>query len=121
MALNSRTLPLGRQAADYVHKHRNDLVDRLPVRLERVLDGGEVLQLYHPAAPLAGLREPGARLQLAERHAQGFTSEEDKDWSVWKRESFLELCDHLGMNVLEHQDPDSKIGNGFAVVIDASA
>jgi hypothetical protein len=39
---------------------------------------------------------------------------------VWTCESFLELCERLGVEVLEHQDPDDKQGNGFAVVLDAS-
>ena len=50
----------------------------------------------------------------------GFTSEEDKHWSVWTCESFLEMCDAIGLRVADHQDPDDKVGNGFTVVIDAS-
>jgi SAM-dependent methyltransferase len=58
--------------------------------------------------------------ELIDRHRRGFASQEDRHWSVWTCESFLELCDHLGLRVLEHQDPDDKQGNGFAVVIDAA-
>jgi SAM-dependent methyltransferase len=58
--------------------------------------------------------------ELLRRNQQGFTSEEDKHWSVWTCESFVEMCDAIGLRVLDHQDPDDKVGNGFTVVIDAS-
>ena len=58
--------------------------------------------------------------ELLDRHSHGFRSGEDRHWSVWTAESFLELCRAIGLSVLEYQDPDDKIGNGFAVLIDAS-
>jgi SAM-dependent methyltransferase len=59
--------------------------------------------------------------ELLERHRSGFASEEDRHWSVWTCESFLELCDAIGLRVVDSLDPDDKVGNGFAVVIDAAA
>jgi SAM-dependent methyltransferase len=59
--------------------------------------------------------------ELVQRHRENFTSEEDLHWSVWTPESFLEMCDGIGLRVLDHQDPDDKVGNGFTVVIDASS
>ncbi len=59
--------------------------------------------------------------ELLERHRTGFASEEDKHWSVWTCESFLELCEHVGLPVVDHLDPDDKFRNGFIVVIDATA
>ena len=58
--------------------------------------------------------------ELLRRHEQGLRSDDDRHWTVWTCESFLELCERLGVEVLEHQDPDDKQGNGFAVVLDAS-
>ncbi len=58
--------------------------------------------------------------ELLERHRSGFTSEEDLHWSVWTCESFLEMCDAIGLRVVDSLDPDDKIGNGFTVVIDAT-
>lgn len=58
--------------------------------------------------------------ELERRHADGFTSDEDAHWTVWTCESFLEMCSHFGIRVLDQQDPDDKIGNGFTVLIDAS-
>ena len=57
--------------------------------------------------------------ELLERHAAGLRSTEDRHWSVWTCESFLELCARRGFAVLDHLDPDDKTGNGFAVVLDA--
>jgi SAM-dependent methyltransferase len=59
--------------------------------------------------------------ELMRRHRESFTSEEDKHWSVWTCESFVEMCRAAGLSVLDSQDPDDKVGNGFTVVIDASA
>jgi SAM-dependent methyltransferase len=58
--------------------------------------------------------------ELVQRHRESFTSEEDLHWSVWTCESFLEMCRAIGLRVLDHQDPDDKVGNGFTVVIDAA-
>ena len=58
--------------------------------------------------------------ELLERHRAGFLSDEDRHWTVWTCESFLELCDRIGLKVVDRLDPDDKVGNGFAVVIDAS-
>lgn len=58
--------------------------------------------------------------ELLTRHRDGFTSEEDQHWSVWTCDSFLNMCEAAGLRVVDHQDPDDKVGNGFAVVIDAS-
>jgi SAM-dependent methyltransferase len=57
--------------------------------------------------------------ELLRRHEHGLRSDEDRHWTVWTCETFLELCELLGVEVLEHQDPDDKQGNGFAVVLDA--
>jgi SAM-dependent methyltransferase len=58
--------------------------------------------------------------ELIERHRTALASDEDRHWSVWTCESFLEMCAAAGLRVIDHQDPDDKVGNGFAVVIDAA-
>jgi SAM-dependent methyltransferase len=58
---------------------------------------------------------------LLERHRNSFASEEDRHWSVWTCESFIEMCKRIGLSVVDSQDPDDKVGNGFVIVIDASA
>jgi SAM-dependent methyltransferase len=58
--------------------------------------------------------------EIERRHAEGFTTDEDSHWTVWTCESFLEMCEHFGFKVLDYRDPDDKVGNGFAVLIDAT-
>lgn len=58
--------------------------------------------------------------ELIERDAQGFTSDQDRHWSVWTPEAFAEVVEHLGMAVVEIQEPDDKRRNGFAVVVGLS-
>ena len=58
--------------------------------------------------------------ELLERHRTAFVSEEDRHWTVWTCQSFLEMCEASGLRVIDHQDPDDKVGNGFTVVIDAA-
>lgn len=69
---------------------------------------------FDAGRPLTGADE------LIARHDAAFTSEEDRHWSVWTCESFLELCHRLDLAVVDWEDPDSRGGNGFAVLIDAN-
>lgn len=63
-------------------------------------------------------RELTAVAELLARHRDGFSSEVDRHWSVWNCETFLAMCEAAGSHVIDSQDPDDKVGNGFAVVID---
>ncbi|MBJ7521864.1 MAG: methyltransferase domain-containing protein [Solirubrobacteraceae bacterium] len=58
--------------------------------------------------------------ELLHRHRTGFRSEEDRHWSVWTCESFVALCEELGLTVAATRDPDRRAGNGFIVVLDAT-
>ena len=60
--------------------------------------------------------------ELLERHREGPRSEDWRGhWSRWTSASFRDLCERLGIPVIEVQDPDDKRGNGFAVMLDAEA
>ncbi len=59
--------------------------------------------------------------ELLQRHRDGLRSDEDLHWSVWNCESFIAMCEQVGLRVVDHKDPDDKVGNGFIVVIDASS
>ena len=62
--------------------------------------------------PLTTLQE------LIDRHSGLIPFDDsDKHHSVWNTQSFLELCEYLDLDVIEYQDVDDKIGNGFTVVI----
>ncbi|HWF18609.1 MAG TPA: class I SAM-dependent methyltransferase [Verrucomicrobiae bacterium] len=57
--------------------------------------------------------------ELIDRHEGRIqrTGKADQHFSVWIPEDLLELCRYLNMEVVEFQDPDDKVGNGFTVVI----
>lgn len=59
--------------------------------------------------------------ELEKRHSGEIVMPEHRfplgHWSVWNTEAFLELCKHLGFNVIDFLDKDDKAENGFAVVI----
>ena len=40
-------------------------------------------------------------------------------WSVWTRESFIEICHAEGFEVVDSLDPDDKVANGFIIVLGA--
>lgn len=42
---------------------------------------------------------------------------DDKHWSFFTPENFKSLCNSIRLNIIELQDPDDKVGNGFSVVI----
>jgi SAM-dependent methyltransferase len=75
--------------------------------------------IEHIPDPIAALKEwaRAPRSELIERHESGFTSDEDRHWTVWTCETFLDLCEHIGFEVLEARDPDARDGNGFAVIL----
>jgi SAM-dependent methyltransferase len=67
--------------------------------------------------PLTSLRE------LIDRHAGRSAApphEPTTHYTRWTSTSFADMCQYFGFGVLEIQDPDDKVGNGFAVVIDVS-
>lgn len=63
--------------------------------------------------PLTPLRE------LLDRHEGRIPARiaEDHHWSVWNTALFLELCRFLKLEIVEYQDTDDKVGNGFTVVV----
>ena len=41
----------------------------------------------------------------------------DEHHNVWRTEDFLAICREFDWNVIDHQDVDDKVGNGFTIVI----
>lgn len=61
--------------------------------------------------------------ELVQRHTGEIPTPEVDDhrhWTRWTCETFREMCAAYGWNVSHWQDPDDKVQNGFAVVIDVT-
>lgn len=55
---------------------------------------------------------------ITARHTEGQREGNLGHVSRWNSGSFVEICRHFGFNVIDVKDPDDKVGNGFAVVIE---
>lgn len=118
-------LPLEDDSVDFVFashvlEHFPDPIRALEEWL-RVARKYVVLVVPHRDRTFDRERELTSADELVRRHEQGFADPRDLHWSVWTLESFLELCERLGLRVVDALDPDDKVGNGFAVVLDATS
>jgi len=119
-------LPFGDDSYDFVFS--SHVVEHFPDPIKALYEWMRVARRYvvmvvpHRDRTFDADRDLTSVEELLERHAEGLTSEEETPthWSVWTRESFLEMCQRIGLRVVDSLDPDDKVGNGFAVVIDAS-
>ena len=117
-------LPYGDDAVDFVLA--SHVIEHFPDPVRALKEWHRVARRYvllvvpHPDRTFDRDRELTPVEELVRRHDEGFTSEEDKHWSVWTRESFVAMCRRLGFQVIDSLDPDDKVGNGFMVVLDAS-
>jgi SAM-dependent methyltransferase len=118
-------LPFERDSYDFVFS--SHVIEHFPDPIRALYEWVRVARRYvvviapHRDRMFDADRPLSAAEELIERHRTGFTSDQDRHWSVWTCESFLELCEATGLRVIDHQDPDDKVGNGFTVVIDAAA
>jgi SAM-dependent methyltransferase len=118
-------LPFADNSHDFVFS--SHVIEHFPDPIKALYEWVRVARRYVVAVVPHRDRTPDAGRpltsidELAQRHRAGFTSEEDKHWSVWTCESFVDMCEAFGLIVLDYQDPDDKVGNGFTVVIDADA
>ena len=116
-------LPFKDDAVDFVLA--SHVIEHFPDPIAALLEWRRVARRYvfvvvpHRDRTFDRDRDTTPIEELLQRHREGFTSEEDKHWSVWTCETFVEMCEAVGLPVLETEDPDKKVGNGFAVVLAA--
>ena len=55
--------------------------------------------------------------ELEERQGKEMDIDTHCHYSVWNTQSFLEMCQNFGFKVIDYQDTDDKVGNGFTIVI----
>lgn len=118
-------LPFDDDSHDFVFS--SHVVEHFPDPIRALLEWQRVARRYvicvvpHKERTFDADRPLTTVEELLERYETGFRSEEDKHWSVWTCESFVQMCEHVGLKVVGHLDPDDKVGNGFIVAIDATA
>jgi SAM-dependent methyltransferase len=116
-------LPFADCSFDFVFS--SHVIEHFPDPIKALLEWVRVSRRYvvavvpHHERTFDADRPLSTVAELIERHGTGFSSEEDRHWSVWTCESFIDMCRAVGLEVIDHQDPDDKVGNGFAVAIDA--
>jgi SAM-dependent methyltransferase len=118
-------LPFPDKSFDFVFS--SHVVEHFPDPIRALQEWARVARRYivivapHRDRTVDADRDLTSVEELLERHRTGFTSDQEvMHWSVWTRESFLEFCEGIGMRVIDSIDPDDKVGNGFAVVLDAA-
>ena len=117
-------LPFADGSHDFVFT--SHVIEHFPDPIRALLEWHRVARRYvvavvpHKERTFDADRPLSTVQELLERHRTGFHSDEDRHWSVWTRESFVEMCEAIGLRVIDSLDPDDKIGDGFAVVIDAT-
>jgi hypothetical protein len=76
----------------------------------------------HPTAAPSDRDKPITPMrELLERHANPQPADSDEHHTRWTLASFLTMCRICGWNVVDCQDNDDKVGNGFAVVLRTNA
>jgi ubiquinone/menaquinone biosynthesis C-methylase UbiE len=123
-------LPLKDESIDYVissHviEHFLSPIKAINEWLRVIRPGGYIFIICPHALRVSDERRPVTKLQeLIDRHT-GALKEEDINYenghadhrSVWDLEGFLKMCNYLKLNIVESQEIDDKVGNGFTVVI----
>lgn len=135
-------LPFEDESYDYVissHvlEHFFDPIGAIKEWLRVIKPGGYVFMIVPKQDAIPTETRPCTQLQeLLDRHegrmqrhevnmcagfqvstVSGLPFDERGHWSVWNLEDFLPVCTHFGWNVVFTEETDSKVGNGWTVVI----
>lgn len=60
---------------------------------------------------------PLAELEARHRGEVAVPPDSGHHYTRWTSEGFKEMCESIGLRVVEVEDPDLKCGNGFAIVV----
>ena len=121
-------LPIRDHSVDFVissHaiEHFYDPIGTICEWLRVVCEGGYVAIIAPHKERTFDLDRPRTSLrELLERRQQPIDPAQDTHdhWTVWITQDFLNLCDYMGWKVVQYQDVDDKVGNGFSVLIEAT-
>lgn len=104
----------------HVIEHFYDPVKAIKEWLRVVKPGGYVFIIApHKERTFDKDRPRTTLAEIIERHHNPIDPalDDHHHWSVWITQDFLEICQHFNWKVVDFQDVDDKVGNGFTVVI----
>lgn len=117
-------LPLEDGSQDYVlssHvlEHFRDPIGCLKEWMRVLKPGGYIFAIIpHCDRTFDKGRPITSAVELFERHMGKIADPKtDAHHNVWRMEDFLDLADLMELVVVDSQDPDDKVGNGFTVVM----
>ncbi len=118
-------IPLPDESEDFVvsaHviEHFPDPIKALKEWYRIVRPGGYIFMIVPHKERTFDRDFPRTTLQeLLDRHEGKIVAQPNKNdhYSVWITEDMIELITHLGWNIVEVEDIDDKVGNGFSIVI----
>ena len=110
--------------SSHVIEHFFDPIAALKEWMRIVRPGGYIFMIVpHPERTPDKGREYTTLNELIDRHdgraqyPDSVTQAKQPHYSVWAVPQFLELCAYLKLNVVDTQEVDDKVGNGFTIVI----
>ena len=107
--------------SSHVLEHFPDPIAALEEWYRVVRNGGFIFAIIpHKERTFDRDRPRTTLCELIQRHEnKGANIEEPMHghYSVWITEDVVELLNYLGMDVVEVEDVDSKVGNGFTVIV----
>lgn len=105
--------------SSHVLEHFFDPIQALNEWLRVIKPGGIIFMIVpHKERTFDKDRERTTLKELIDRHSGSIEDPKtDQHHNVWITEDVIELCKYMGLNVIDFQDVDDKVGNGFTIVI----
>lgn len=104
--------------SSHVLEHFYDPIGAIEEWHRVVKPGGYIFMIVpHKCRTFDHMRVRTTLSELIDRHNNPVDSYEDGHLSVWITEDVVEIINYLGYEIIEIQDMDDKVGNGFTVLV----